>query len=1188
MKTLKRVLQRKSIIAIALCLSFFAAWCMPVTAYAETVTTAAQVTLQQGQSYNGFKVVQTKDVAELGSKVFIMEHIKSGAHLIYLQNDDPNKVFSINFYTPPSDNTGVNHILEHSVLYGSEKYPVKSPLMQVMKQSVANFANAFTTNDTTEFPFATTNYKDFKNLMSIYMDAVFNPKFKTDSKVFAQEGWHYELNSKDDKLTYNGVVYNEMQGIYSSPEQLLQNAIHQSLFPDTLYKYEAGGDPSAIPQLTYEKALETYNKNYHPSNSYIYLYGDLNIEETLKFLDEQYLNKYDKKTYTSEVPKQTPFTQRQEKIEEYAVPAGSDTKNKAYLALNYTLDINKNIDDLIGLQLLNYMLLGMDNSLLKNAILQNGLGTSVRGSVDTLLAQPVFEIIVNGADENNKYKFAQFIDSVLSQIANGGLDKETIKSIFNSADLSMRVNKLSGNRGISYNEAIMAGWLYTGDPLKYLELEQSINKIRNQIDNGYFENLIKKYLINNPNSSLVVLKPKAGLSEEKLAETQKSLAAYKAKLSSSEIDALVQQTKSFKDWQNTPDTAEALASIPTVSLSDINTEVSGTPLLEKTLADTKVLYHPIYTNRLVYMNMYFDTTAVPQDKLPYLYLLSGLLGRMDTKNYDQRALLNGIMDIGGISFSPFTVPKYMDNKVYYPKLNVSCLTLSDRLPDAIKLLTDVMTSTDFDDKDVLRAIISEQKNNLVSMINNNATSIAISRLQSYLSPLGKYNEVGSSEYYKFISDLNDNFDTKYSDILKNIQEVYKLVFNKENLIVGATVEENEYTAFEKGLSSLLAALPEEKLQRYTYNFNNTTKNEGISIPSNVQYVAKGFNIFDLGYKYSGSMEVLSKILTTEYLMNEVREKGGAYGSGFNIGQDGNAILYSYRDPNLKETLNIFDKAGDFLRNFKADDKQMTNYILALVNSQGATVDPFTAGSSADMSYISGQTMEDSVKLRDEIMNTKASDIAAYADLLDAIAKQNIYCVIGNATKLDENKNLFTNIVDLLADNQNNGGENDKILTVDEVKALVETAKKSLLCKDYNNAYVEILKLPKEAQPSLLSALCSISKGVFTEDVVKAIDALTTLAKNKTLKNFFAIQELLQKEVKNPDNSKYLLNELYTWGAKLVLTPDVQAAMDAINKVAATGDKNSLAAAEAAISKVTVKENRDWLTEQLETLKAYIK
>lgn len=1185
MRGLKNLKPKKSLLALMLCLSFFVGCCLPQVAYADEILASGTVTLYDRQVINGFKLVETKDVPEIGSKALTFEHIKSGAHLLYLQNNDPNKVFSISFYTPPSDNTGVNHILEHSVLYGSEKYPVKSPLMQVMKQSVANFANAMTSNDRTEFPFATTNYKDFKNLLSIYMDAVFNPRFKTDRRVFDQEAWHYELNSKDDKLAYNGVVYNEMQGNYSSPEQLLQNYTNQSLFPDTLYNYEAGGDPAVMPQLTYEKALETYNKNYHPSNSCVYLYGDLDINETLKFLDEQYFSKYDKKTYNSQVPKEKPFTQRQEKVGEYAIPAGADTKNKTYLALNFVTDTNKNTEDLLGLQILSSMLLGMDTSPLKSALLENGFGTSVSGSVDVAVAEPVFKIVVNGANEADKDNFSKFVDDALKTIADGGLDKQTIKSIFNATDFSMRTNKINGQRGLNYSQSAFIGWLYNDNPLQYLEIEQYLTNIKNKIDNGYFESLIKKYLLNNNNSSLVVLKPKAGLSDEKAAETQKALAAYKAKLSSSEVDALVKETKTFKAWQDTPDTPEALATIPTVALSDINTDVTGTSLVEKIVNDAKVLYHPLYTNKLVSMNMYFDTTSVPQDKLPYIYLLCSLLGRLDTSRYDQGALLNNIMDIGNISCSPDIVSKYNDNKVYYPKVTLSCVTMTDKFSPAIRLLSEIMNNTKYDNKDVIKSIVTEQKSNLVSMINNNAVGIAVGRLQSYLSQRGKYNDIGNTEYYRFICDLNDNFDEKYEDVVKNLVQVSKLVFNRENLIVGVTVDQNEYKDVEAGLSTLLGTLPKEKLQRYTYKFDNTTKNEGFATPSNVQYVAKGFNIYDLGYQMNGSMDVLSKILTTEYLTNEVREKGGAYGSSFYVNQDGNAIFYSYRDPNLKETLNIFDKAGDFLRNFKADDKQMTNYILALVNSQGSASDPFTIASSADMSYLSGVTMEDSVKLRNEIMNTKAKDIVAYAGLMDAIAKQNVYCVIGNAAKLNENKGLFSDVVDLLADGKPSNG---KALTVAQVKTLIQTAKKSLLCQDYNKAYVETLKLPKEAQPELLAELTSFSKGVFTEDVMKGIDALISLPKNNTLYKFFEIQTLLQKEIKNVENSKYLLNELYTWGAKLVLTDDVQAAMDSLNNIAAQRTSESVKAAEAAIEKVSSKENRAWLTEQLNSLKPYVK
>lgn len=1167
MRLLKKLILKKSCVAFFICISLTVMY-LPATTHAEEAATFAT-----GQIYNGFKLVEDKPLSEINSNALVFEHVKSGARLLYLQNDDENKVFSISFYTPPSDDTGVNHVIEHSVLYGSEKYPVKSPLMQVLKDSVSNFANALTFSDRTEYPFATNNYKDFKNLLGIYMDAVFYPNFRYEPKIFSQEGWHYELNSKDSDLSYNGVVYNEMKGNYSSPDVLLQDNVMKSLFPNTLYNFESGGDPEVIPQLTRDKALETYNKYYTPSNSYIYLSGKLDILDTLKFLDEQYLSKFDKKTIDSTIPTQKPFNQRTEKDADYAVPVGSDTNNKTYLSLNYAINVNGNSDDIYGLQLLNAMLLSSNSSILSNAIIQNGFGSSAQGSFNVNLAEPVFQIQVSGANEQNKDNYTKFIDAALTNIAKGGIDKNTIDSVFNSAEISLRAQKTVGSRGLNFDEDAIAGWMYYGNPTTYLESEKSFANIKKSIDSGYFENLIQKYFIDNKHSSLVVLKPKAGLQEEMDANAKKTLADFKSKLSDSEIDSLVKQTKDLKAWQDTPDTKEALSSIPTLSLSDINTNTSTTPLIEKDVDGVKVLDHPIYTNKLDYMNMYFDSSTVSQDKLPYLYLLSDILGQLGTEKHSSAEVYSKELNIGGLSFTPYVIPKFENDTVYYPKFIVSCNTLGGNLPDAMNLISEIINTSKFDDKEQLKTTIKSLKSGLTSYITNDPSNTSTTKVQSYFSPLGQYNETGDLQFYNFVSDLDTNFDSKADEIIKNLKDVSSLVFNKENLTVGITADDNEYDKFQQSLTTLLNQIGDSKLQTYSYKFDDTAKNEGLMIPSQVQYIAEGYNINKLGYKYSGNMLVLSKILTTEYLMNEVREKGGAYGTSFSISPQGNALFTSYRDPNLKETLDTFDKAGDFLRNFKADDSQMTSYILGIVNSKDASLDPSSRGTSADIAYISGETMQDAEQISKEILNTKSQDISAYANMIDAITKQSTYCVIGNDTKIQENKDLFTNVTDVLND-QNN--QNNK----EHAKQLLETAKSTLLVANYINAYTEISKLSQTDQQALMPDLISLKASVLTPDITNILNTIVALHNDPSISNSLEIVHAITDEVKLKENQTYLFEQLNNVTFNEVFTPDVTAAFNAVNDTRAKKDTVSIQLAKDTIAKVKNKGSEQWLTDYL--------
>jgi Zn-dependent M16 (insulinase) family peptidase len=1009
MRSQKNMLKFKNWITCILCFTFI------TTLVPISIRAKEKNILTVGEIYNGFTLIEKKTISEIDSNALVFEHKKNGAHVLYLQNEDINKVFSIDFYTPPTDDTGVNHILEHSVLYGSEKYPVKSPLMEVFKTSVSTFANAYTSYDKTSYPFASNNDKDFKNIMGIYMDAVFFPNFKKDSRIFSQEGWRYELDSKDGELKYNGVVYNEMKANYSSPNFTLDTSIKKSLYPDTIYNWETGGNPEVMPTLTYEKALDTYNKNYHPSNSYIYLYGNLNILDTLKFLEEQYLSKFDKKDYECTINKQKSFDSRRIITSEYALPKEADTKNKTYLALNYAIDLESNKEDLIGLQLLADILVNSDTSPLKDLLVKENGGSNLTASFNSSMLQPYFSFKLDGSEEVNSEAFSKSLDSALNDIVKKGLDKSYIHSVFNSIEMQLRSNKTKGATGLSYLENATIGWLYHRDSTRYLETEQSIENIRKSIISGYFEKLIQKYFIDNKHSSLVILKPKAGLAEEVAASTKKTLEEYKSKLSEQQLNQLLNDTKTFKEWQNSPDSKEALDTIPTLTIEDIDTTESITTNDEKTISEVKVLNHPMYTNKLTYTNMYFDSSTVPQDMLKYLYLLSSLLGRVDTENYPFEELHRRIVDVGGISFYPTSIAKFKDSNVYFPKFIVSSASLTDRIDESLELTNEIINKTKFDNKEEIRKYIKETKANMESNLSYMSDTIGNSKLQSYISTRGKYDNIGVLDYYKFITDIDANFDSKSDEIIKRLNEVSKLLFNKNNLIVGITADKGDSNKVEDSLGKFIKNIKNNNFKKYDYKFDNSIKNEGFSLPSNVQYVYKGANINDLGYKYKGSMLVLSKILSMEYLMNEVREKGGAYGTGFSISTEGNAVFSSYRDPNIKETLDVYKKASDFLKDFNADDKKMNSYILGLVSSVDNLYDPSTKGARADSYYISGRTVEDDKEIRKEILATKAKDISAFADLIDAIINANTFTVVGNGEKLQENKELFTNMHNLVKD-----------------------------------------------------------------------------------------------------------------------------------------------------------------------------
>lgn len=970
-------------------------------------------TLAIGKSYSGFKLVSEKYISEIQSNVMIFNHEKSGAKLLFLQNDDTNKVFSIAFRTLATDNTGVNHIIEHSVFDGSANYPVKSPLSEMSKRSLNTFLNAYTASDRTIFPVASRNKKDFNNLMEVYLDAVFYPNVLKDKKIFMQEAGHYEMDSKTSDLTYKGVVYNEMKGNQSLPNSILADEINKSLFPDTDYKWNSGGTPEAIPTLTWEKLKETYNKNYNPSNSDIYLYGNVNIKETLKIIDSKYLSKFAKKIVNNTYTLQKPFTKQKEVSVQYPIAKSADPNNRTFLSMNFVTDKITNKDDAIGLMFLNYMLLGNNSAPLKNAMLSSGICSNVYGNINNNDLQTSYSIIAENTNYNQKNKFVEIINNTLNRLVKSGLDKDMAKALAHSYEINLRASRSDANRGITYNDLVMSTWLNGGDPTQYLTLNDCVNKIKNSLSGNYFENLIKKYLINNKLSSVVVLKPVPGLSEKMDADIKAALKNKKSKLTAKDIDEIIKQTAEIKKWQSTPNSSASMAKLPSLNVSDIEKQSQTIPIDVKGESGIKVLNHSLFTDKVIYSDLYFDTSAVPQNKLEYLYLLSIMLGGLDTQNYNYTQLANKIGNsMGSISFVPSQITKFKDMNTYYPKFNVSFYTLDSDIPAAFKVVNEIINNTKYDNKVLLKQYIKITRSSLDNNIIGSGMDIASGRVKSYYSECGRYVDLGSLPFYNFIIDLDNNFNAKSDEITKNLKEVADLVFNKRNMVVGVTCDSDEYSKVEKSLNLFISKLKNNDIKPQVYKFDNVSKNEGFKSTSQVQYIAQGYDFNKLGYDYSGKMLVLKSILDGDYIWNRVRELGGAYGGSFNISRNGNAEFLSWSDPNLKETLDVFSKAGDFIKNLSTDDKELENYIISTIGVIDKPMSPSEKGKASDLAYFSGIKQNDIQKERNEILSTTIEDIKNYGDMLNKITEQRDFCIFGNQGKINDNKDIFNSIIDV--------------------------------------------------------------------------------------------------------------------------------------------------------------------------------
>lgn len=966
--------------------------------------------------YSGFKLIEQKNINEINSVGRLFYHEKSGARLFHIENDDDNKVFSISFRTPPKDSTGVAHILEHSVLCGSRKFPVKEPFVELVKGSLNTFLNALTFSDKTMYPIASRNDKDFYNLMDVYLDAVFYPNIYSTPEIMMQEGWHYAIDSKEEDITYKGVVYNEMKGAFSSPDSILMRKIQESLFPDTPYGVESGGDPEFIPDLTQEN-FKAFHKNfYHPSNSYIFLYGNGNILEQLRFIDENYLKDFEKIDVASSIPLQKTFKAMKDIEIPYPIASGEKEEDKTFLSLNFVTSKSTDAETYLAFDILEHLLLETPAAPLKKALIDAEIGKDVFGSYDSSILEPTFSIVVKGSNISQKENFRKIIFDTLQKLVNEGIDKKLIEASINIKEFHLREADFGGYpKGLIYDIGCMDSWLYDASPMLHLEYNETFEKIKRALTTDYFEKLIEKYFLHNTHCSLLSLVPKKGLAEEKEKQVKENLAHFKASLSEAELDELIMQSAKLKERQEKEDSPEALATIPMISLKDINPKIEVPPTNEICENDMKVLLHPVFTNNIAYINLYFDTSSVQQNLLPYISLLSSTLGKLSTDKYNYQDLSNEInIHTGGISYSPKTFSENGTDKVFYPKLVIQSKSLTEKLPKLFEILSEVISKTNFDDHKRLKEIIQELKSKLEKKILERGHSVAVSRLYSYFSPVGNYDEMISGiSFYKFISDIDAHFEAKADDIVKNLISVSKTIFNKNNLLTGVTFDSSEYDKFKTNFSLIYKNLSDTKLNKAAYSYELYAKNEGLLTSAKIQYNAKAGNFKDLGYKYSGSMNVLRLIMNYDYLWNKLRVQGGAYGAFNSYARNGNMFFASYRDPNLAESIDVYDKTFEYLKNFNANEREMTKYIIGSISDLDSPLTPSMKGELGDELYIRHIPAEDLQKERNEVLNTTVDIIRSFSDLLRDTMNQNYLCVLGNEEKIKENSALFKNMINVL-------------------------------------------------------------------------------------------------------------------------------------------------------------------------------
>jgi len=967
--------------------------------------------LECNKLYNGFKFLEERKIDEIQATGRVFIHENSGARLFHLECDDDNKVFSITFRTPAPDNKGIPHILEHSVLCGSRKFPSKEPFVELAKGSLSTFLNALTFPDKTMYPVASRNEKDLFNLMDVYLDAVFFPNIYKFPEIFQQEGWHYKISN--ERIHYNGVVYNEMKGSFSTPEMLLFRKIPQSLFPDTTYGFESGGDPDEIPRLSFEEFIDFHKKYYHPSNSYIFLYGNGNLLEQLKFIHHNYLKDFNRIDVNSDVQLQKPFTQEHEMSVFYPISEHEDESEKSYLSLNYVTGKATDSELYLAMDILEYLLLETPAAPLKKALIEARIGKDVFGMFDKNILQPVFSVIVKNTEEERKERFREVVYSTLSELVKKGIDRRLIEASINIKEFALREADYRGlPKGLVYCIHCMDSWLYGEEPFKHLCYEEPLKRVKKAFSSAYFENLIDIYLLKNNHRSVVIVNPSRELLKRKEQELRSALLKFKESLSPEEMKTLLEQEQKLINRQKTTDNPEAIEAIPLLSLKDINPKAEELPIEVRDGNGLTILAHPMFTQKIVYLNLFFNTSSLPVEDLPYASLLAGLLGKISTKNYSYSELSNEInIHTGGMYFV-FTALGQKDNdSIFYPKMIVKSKALVSRAGDLARLIKEISCNTLYNERDRIREVVQEIKSRMEMSIYEQGHMVAASRLMSYFSPVGSYTEtIGGFTFYRFITELEKNFENKFDELSYKLQQISKKIFNRKNILLSITTAEEDYKKICDIIPGLISKMDDKEQEKILYYFDFKRKNEGLLTPSQVQFVAKGYNFKKLGFTFSGSMLVLKQIATLDYLWNRVRVQGGAYGSFAQFSRNGIVYFTSYRDPNLEQTIKIYDDMPKYIKSFEVSEREMRKYILGTVSRLDAPLTPSMKGEVAAERYINGLTQEEIQITREKVLATRKKDIVQFAELLEEVMKQNYFCVIGNEGKLKENSQLFSELV----------------------------------------------------------------------------------------------------------------------------------------------------------------------------------
>lgn len=967
-----------------------------------------------GKIYQGFKLLQKEYIKEISSEVLMFEHSRNKAKLTALKNDDDNKTFAISFKTIPTDSTGLPHILEHCVLSGSEKYPLKDVFAELVKGGLSTFINAFTGSDATYYPYSTRNNKEYFNFMSVYLDTTLRPLLT--KHTFYQEGWHYELDKADNPVKIQGIVFNEMKGAMSNPVSILMDKLAQTLYPDSTYSVNSGGDPEAIPDLTYEQFVNFHKKFYHPSNSKIFLYGNADLEEELKFINDNYLKDYDYLEVDSSIDAGNPITSQQFAAFKYPINPSEPDEKRTYIVVGTKITTPDNIKENIAFSIITNILFNSDASILKKNIMKSGIANDLTGYYDDNAFFTSMVTFISGSDPDKRDKFLEIYYNSLEELVKNKLDQDLVKAEINNIEFKLKEKTASAQRGISYMFSVLNSMLYETDAIKALKISNILAEIKKEaIEDNLFEKLIEKYLLNRDLSAVVTLVPDKKLNAVKSEKEKKRSADYKSSLSKEQIDELVKFTAEFKVSQESPVSDEDMQKVPKLSLSDIERKsIFRLPEVSE-VSGVKILETELYTNDIIYLSIGMKIDSIPTELLPYINIFTDLLKEIGTKTRDYEVLTKEIAaNFGGFNCVFNNITSVDDPNEFTPVMWAEIKTLKEYFPKVKEILIDIINNVSFENKDRIEEIIKSRLHHRDTSLKSEGYQYAVNRINANLNEQGKYLEYvkGLTSYFKY-KEVNDNFDSVFDDLVAKMKTIKDLMFRKDNLIINITSDKDGIEIVKSNAEDILNVFSSEPLEKITPQFKAFIPDEAFLTSSDIVFASQGANLFDENFKYTGKVEVLKNYLSSDYLFNKIRIQGGAYGAWVSLNPISGTMTYtSYRDPNVKKTYEAYEGISEHISKFQIDNDTFDNIKIGAYSAFDPLQSPNGKGIKARNDYLSGEKEERVEKIIDEILDSTQQDIRDQAPQLKKFNDKAIKSIIGSSELIKKDADLFSELIEI--------------------------------------------------------------------------------------------------------------------------------------------------------------------------------